>query len=357
MAKNVKLGIIGINSIGATHANACVKTGAMEIAAICDVAAEPLEEAAKKYDVSASACFKDYRKMLAEADIDAVAVCTPNVFHKEMAIAALEAGKHVFLEKPMAMSAAEGAEILAAAEKAKGVLQMGMVQRQQAQAAELRKLVTEGKLGEIYHMHTVLIRRRGIPGLGGWFTTKAMSNGGPLIDLGVHWFDLAMHISGHWNPTAVSAKTYAKFGSPIKDYTYVSMWAGPPKLDGVCDVEDYATGFVRFGDKATLSFEIAWAANTEGKAFVEILGDKGGARIVDSDDLVVFGEEGSRLTDVKYGFHTEATSYDQQMLKFAAACRGEIPPVATAKEGLTVMKLIDAIYTSSETNKEVVIPG
>jgi predicted dehydrogenase len=353
MAKSLKLGIIGINSIGAVHADACVKTGAMEVAAISDVAAGPLEEAAKKYNVSD--CFEDYRKMLAEADVDAVAVCTPNVCHKEMAIAALEAGKHVFLEKPMAMSSAEGAEILSAAKKAKGILQMGMVQRQKAQSAELRKLVAEGKLGKIYHMHTVLTRRRGIPGLGGWFTTKTMSNGGPLIDLGVHWFDLAMYISGHWNPTAVSAMTYAKFGSPIKDYTYVNMWAGPPKLDGVCDVEDYAAGFVRFGDKATLSFEIAWAANTEDKMFVEILGDKGGARIMDSDDLVVLGEEDGRLTDVKYGFHTKATGYDQQMLKFAAACRGEIPPPATAEQGLTIMKLIDAIYASSKTNKEVVI--
>ena len=112
-----------------------------------------------------------------------------------------------------------------------------------------------------------------LPGLGGWFTTMAESGGGPMIDLGVHWFDISMWLSGLWNPTAVSAKTYAKFGPRMKDYKYVDMWAGPPKFDGVCDVEDYSTGMIRFGNDATLGFDISWAGNAEDRMYVEILGD------------------------------------------------------------------------------------
>ena len=91
----------------------------------------------------------------------------------------------------------------------------------------IKDAVDSGMLGNIYQIRVQLTRRRGIPGMGGWFTTKAESGGGGLIDIGVHFFDLAMWLSGYWNPTAVSAKTYAKFGSPMEDYNYVSMWAGP----------------------------------------------------------------------------------------------------------------------------------
>src|SRR5690606_4733387 len=132
---------------------------------------------------------------------------------------------------------------------------------------------------------------------GGWFTTKAMSGGGGLIDIAVHFLDLAMWSSGLWNPTKVSAKTYSKFGSPMEDYHYVSMWAGPPKLDGTFDVDDYATGLVRFGDKATLVFEVAWACNAKDEAYIELLGDKGGVK-VGMGDTTILTEVDKRIADV-----------------------------------------------------------
>ena len=204
-------------------------------------------------------------------------------------------------------------------------------------------------------MRAVMVRRRGIPGLGGWFTTKAQSGGGPMIDLGVHQFDMAMHLSGLWNPTAVSAKTYSKFGSKMADYTYVNMWAGPPKFGGVCDVEDYSPGFVRFGDKATLSFEIVWAANSAEESFVEILGDKAGVRALGTKELVILTEHAGQLADISPQFQTKVNRFEAEAKSFVAACRGECPPHATAQEGLTVMKLIDGIYASSKVGAEVAI--
>ncbi|HUS47231.1 MAG TPA: Gfo/Idh/MocA family oxidoreductase [Phycisphaerae bacterium] len=352
MAKKLKVGIIGVGAVGTIHANALTAVGQAELAAFCDINAERLKEKADKFGVAKR--FEDYRKLLA-CDLDAVYVCVWNSKHRDIAVAALKAGKHVFVEKPMAMNARQASQIVAAARASKRVLQVGMVWRQDPASLVVRDMVAKGQLGSIYHVRAVLIRRRGIPGLGGWFTTKGRSGGGPLIDCGVHWLDIAMHLSGLWKPTSVSARTYAKFGPRMRDYRYVGMWAGPPKYDGVFDVEDYSTGLVRFADKATMSFEVAWAANARDETFVDLLGDKGGVRVLDGKALTLFTEHGGRVADIAPQFDAGANFFDTQARKFLAACRGECPPAATGDEGVTVMKLIDAIYASSKKGREVPI--
>lgn len=346
----IKIGIIGVGAIGAVHADAYRAAPASEITAICDVSDERLAEIGDKYNVPCR--FKDYTELL-KSDVDAVSICVGNTLHRKVAIAALKAGKHILLEKPMAMNAREAAEIAAAGRKAKKVVQIGMVLRQDEQVRVVRNYIRKGLFGEIYHTRAAWVRRRGIPGLGGWFTTKSASGGGPLIDLGVHMFDVSMHLSGHWKPTSVSAMNYAKFGKNMRDYRYVSMWAGPPRLAGVCDVEDYSVGLVRFGKKATLVFEIAWAANiAEDIMQVDILGDKGGARVLDGKPLTIYTEHNDRVANVAPLLNTSANRFHRQADLFIKACRGECPPAATAQEGLTVMKLIDAVYASSARGRE-----
>jgi predicted dehydrogenase len=351
MASKLRVGIVGMGAIGTVHANAYQAVEDIEIAAICDADEKALARASKAYGVSNT--FSDYRELI-KTDIDAVNVSVGNALHREVAVAALQAGKHVFLEKPMAMNAGEAQEIVKASGKSGKVLQIGMCWRYDSQSHLVRQYLEEGILGEIYHIRAIMVRRRGIPGLGGWFTTKAKSGGGPMIDLGVHWFDLSMYLSGLWNPTSVSAKTYAKFGPRMKDYVYVGMWAGPPKLDGVCDVEDYSTGFVRFGEKATMSFEIVWACNAESRSYIELLGDKGGIRGFGGGNLTLYTEHAGKVADIQPQYAQDVNRYEEQARGFVANCRGEtIPAAATGKQGLTVMKLIDAIYASSEAGKEV----
>ncbi len=352
MAGSFKIGIVGLGAIGNVHADAFKATGAAEVGAVCDVDAEKLTKAGDRLGVKAR--FTDHRDLLA-SDVDAVIVAVGNTLHRTVAVDALKAGKHVLVEKPMAMNAREAADIVAAAKKAKKTLQVGMVWRQNPAAQLIREYVEKGFFGEIYHIRAVMLRRRGIPGLGGWFTTRAQSGGGPMIDLGVHWFDLSMWLSGLWNPTSVSAKTYAKFGPNMKAYRYVSMWAGPPKFDGKFDVEDYSTGFVRFGKKASLSFEISWAGNTQNEAFVELLGDKAGVRAFDGKPLQILTEHGDRPADILPQFNADANGFQGQAKAFADACLGKRPPAATGEEGVTVMKLIDAIYRSSDQNEEVAL--
>jgi len=106
-----------------------------------------------------------------------------------------------------------------------------------------------------------------------------------------------------------------------------------------------------------MNFDIAWAANAKEEMYVEILGEKGGVRVLDGQPLQIMTEHQGRVTDVAPQFEQDEPlkKFEVQIEKFIAACRGESPPVATVNEGLSVMKLIDAIYKSSETGREVEI--
>jgi predicted dehydrogenase len=355
--KKTKVAIIGAGMIGNTHADAYNDTGEAEIVAICDVNEAALSKLADRVGVPAGGRYKDYRQMLTDADIQAVSVCVGTAWHKEVAVAALAAGKHVMLEKPMAINVGQAEEICQAASKAKGVLQLGMVVRYGPEMLALREWIDGGQMGDVYHMRAVTLRRRGVPGLGGWFTTKKYCGGGAVIDIGVHVIDLAMYLGGHWNPTSVSAMTYAKFGPQMKDYKYVEMWAGPPKPDGVFDVEDYATGMIRFADKATLTFEICWAANLKDELFVEILGEQAGAKVLNLDErpLEILTQVNGQLVDICPKYDPTQNRWKIQMQTFLAACRGESKPPATADQGRILMKTFDAIYASSASGKEVQI--
>ncbi len=352
MKQKIKVGIVGLGAIGKVHADAYAHCADAELTALCDVDAGRLAEVSEKHQVKAR--FTDYRDLL-KTDVAAISICVGNHLHRDVAVAALRAGKHILLEKPMTLNAGQAADIVATQKKAHKVVQIGMVNRQKPEAQLIREEVQSGRLGEIYHMRAVLIRRRGIPGLGGWFTTKAVSGGGPLIDIGVHWLDLCMYLSGQWHPTRVSAMTYAKFGANMRSYKYVSMWAGPPNYAGVCNVEDFATGLVRFGRKATLSFEIAWAANSEESAYIELMGDKGGVRAMDGKPLKILTEYEGRLADITPQFNATSNPFHVQAAKFLAACRGECHPAATSAEGLTLMRLMDGIYKSAKSGQEVAL--
>jgi len=352
--KKVRIGVIGVGSIGTVHTKAYAKVPDAEVVAMCDILPDQLKAKAAEFGIAKT--YTDYKKLLADKQIDAVSVCVPNNMHAPIAIAALNAGKHVMLEKPMTLNPDLARDIIAARDKSGKQLQMGMVWRQKDEAQLVKQMISEGKLGKIYQIRVKLIRRRGIPGLGGWFTTKACSGGGGLIDIAVHFLDLVMWATDYWDPTRVSAKVYSKFGSPIKDYHYISMWAGPPKLDGTFDVDDYAAGFVRFGKKATLSFEVAWACNADDECYVEFLGDKGGVKCGSNSGTTTFRTEvGGKIADLDLRYDNSSDGFVIELSKFVAAVQGKGEVPATGEQGLVAMRLLDAIYRSSEKDCEVKI--
>lgn len=348
----VRIGVIGVGAIGTVHTKAYAKVADAEVVAMCDILPDRLKAKAAEFGIAKT--YADYNQLLADPEIDAVSVCVPNNMHAPIAIAALNAGKHVMLEKPMTLNPDLARDIIAARDKSGKKLQMGMVWRQKDEAQLVKQAIANGRLGNIYQIRVKLIRRRGIPGLGGWFTTKACSGGGGLIDIAVHFLDLVMWATDYWDPTRVSAKVYSKFGSPIKDYHYISMWAGPPKLDGTFDVDDYAAGFIRFGKKATLSFEVAWACNAQDESFVEFLGDKGGVVCGSDNGKTTFRTEvDGKIADLDLLYDNSSDGFVIELSKFVAAVQGKGDVPATGEQGLIAMRLLNAIYRSSDEDREV----
>jgi len=301
--------------------------------------------AAEKFNVPH--VFTDYRELLKLKEVDAVSICTPNYLHKQPTIDALEAGKHVLVEKPMAMNAQQGREMLAAAKRTGKKLQVALNMRFSTGVRTIKRFIDAGKLGEIYYARAQALRRRGIPGWG-VFTQKDKQGGGPLIDIGVHILDATLFFMGHPRPVSVSGMTYTKFGTREGVVGLMGQW--DPKT---YTVEDFAVGLVRFENDATLVIESSFCANIEHDIFnTTILGTEGGAQL---NPLKLFREEEQTLLDITpYGLR-EVNSHQQEVYAFLQAIINDTEPEVTAEQGLMATEIIDAIYASAETGREVVL--
>jgi predicted dehydrogenase len=220
MVRKLKLGIIGTGNIFKNvHVQAWSTDPDVEIYAVCDEIHEKAQAIAQQYGVSH--VYTNYGDLLQDSAIDMIDICTDNLDHSEIAIAALTAGKHVFCEKPDAVNAEEAQKMADAAKKSGKVLMTMRNNRFRPAAQFLKKFIASGHMGDIYTGRCGWIRRRGIPGKGGWFTNKSLSGGGPLIDLGVHFIDLAIWLMGNPKPVCVVGATYRKFAdSSISDSTH-----------------------------------------------------------------------------------------------------------------------------------------
>ena len=201
--------------------------------------------------------------------------------HKTIAIDALRAGKHVLCEKPAARIYSEALEMQKVQHETGKILNIGVVNRFATSVNEVRRRIMSGELGEVYHVFVNFRCHRSIPGIGGAFTTKAISGGGVLIDWGIHFLDLILYVLGEAKLLTVTCDAYNKMATDMKSYHYHSMWAEDTKdvEHGVNDVDDFITGYVRT-DKASISFNGAWAENLDKvEMFIDFLGDKGGARL------------------------------------------------------------------------------
>ena len=350
MSGKIRVGVIGAG-IGYVHAKAYKGVPDAELVAIADLDKPRAEKLAKDFCVPN--VYTDYKKMMKEEKLDAVSVGLPNFLHKTVTIDAFKAGCHVICEKPMAMNAEEAEQMIEAGQKAKKILMIGFCHRHRADSKLLKKIITEGQLGDIYHSQIFALRRRGIPGWGGWFTTKAKSGGGGLIDIGVHIVDLTMWEMGFPKPVAVSGAEYMKFGHK-KDYTYVSMW-GARQEGGTYDVDDLASAFIRFDNDATMSLEVSWAANIKSGGFYSIiLGDKGGAKLDADAPLEIYSEQYGKLVDIQPQYAKE-DNWVNQLSHFVDCIKNGKKPMSPGEHGLQVQKILDAIYLSSKIKKEVII--
>ncbi|PYI56283.1 Gfo/Idh/MocA family protein [Paenibacillus flagellatus] len=350
MSRKTRLGIIGAGNIGAVHAAEFGKLAdRCDIAAITDVS-KPLAEArAKQFGIPAVE--ESAEALLARSDIDAVVIGVPNKFHADFAVAALEAGKHVLLEKPMGLNAEHAKRIVRAQQATGNVLMVSHQMRWESLPLQVKAQIDNGSLGRIYSAKTGWFRRKGIPGWGTWFTRMDMSGGGPLIDIGVHMLDLALHLMGDPKPVAVSGAVYAEFGPKRKG---IGTW-GTPNWDGTYDVEDFGTAFIRMEDGSTLTLEVSWAVHmdTDSKPFVHLLGSEGGAAIRQSEGKFLT-EAFDRAMEVELKAPDKDEGARIRMSRHFLDCvENGTQPLTSAMTGLTNNLIIDAIYESSRTGGEV----
>jgi len=357
MNEKLKVGLIGAGGIATiAHMPSWAKMTDVEIVAICDIKIEKAKILAEKYGVSK--VFENYRDLLEMPGLDAIDICTPNYLHSIIAVEALEKGLNVFCEKPDAVSTAEAERMKAAAEKSGKTLMVMRNNRYRKIASFTKKYIQDGNMGEIYAARCGWQRRRGIPGKGGWFTTKAQSGGGPLIDLGVHMIDLTMWLMGNPRPVAVTGCTYAKFAdTDVTDSAEAAY--GEKASAGTFDVEDLAMGFIRFENGACMQIEFSWASNIpEEKIFFELRGTKSGAAWDSISGKLGFFEEEYGTTADYYPNAVDERSpnnHGANLRHFADVLLKGVQPMFVPQQGVNMVKILEALYKSAETGKEVLL--
>jgi predicted dehydrogenase len=347
----MKIAVIGCGTIAnAQHIPAYMANEKTEIKYFCDIIPERAEEAVKKYGCGTAVA--DYKEVLADPEIEAVSVCTPNHMHSVIAIDALNAGKNVLCEKPAARLYEEALAMQEAQHKTGKVLNIGVVNRFNTQVNKIKELIDNGELGEVYHVYVSFRSHRSIPGLGGDFTNKDVAGGGALIDWGVHFLDIVMYCTGDPAAKTVSCETFSKLGNPMEGYVYKNMWAGPPKFDGVYSVEEGIAGIVRT-EGPTITVNGAWAQNIgEIEMFIDFMGTKGGIRLIYGGDFTLYTTKNGMLQKSTFEMQTESM-FQKEIDSFVDCIESGEKLPSHINTNIVTSRMMDAMYRSAETHKEI----
>lgn len=345
--EKIRVGIVGLG-IGRAHLKGYLEHPAAEVVAVCDSDRQRLEAVGEEYRVRRR--YASAEEMFAQAPLDAVSIAVPNHLHLPLALAAFKARLHVLCEKPPALDARGAAAMERAARAAGRQLMINFSQRFTPQSQALKRQVDAGALGQVYFGRTAWHRRRNLPRFGGWFGRRAEAGGGPLIDIGIHRLDLALWLMGHPEPCTVSGTCHDLVGREL---------ARRERRD--FDVEDLACALVRFHDGATLILEASWAAHVgeEQQMSTTLCGTRGGLlqRNVGGGyggyEAFIYSEEnGSLVTRRLDRSLAPATS---SYAEFIDSIREGRPPAADGAQGVAVMRILDAVYQSAATGREVVL--
>jgi len=349
--QKTKVAVIGCGRIAcSTHIPDYAKNPLSEIKALIDIREERAIAQAELFGVKQTGT--DFRVILDDPEIEAVSICTPNDTHAPIAIACLEAGKHVLCEKPASVSLDLVKQMQAAADRSQRILNIGVVNRFNTQVNKIKDLIDAGELGKLYHIYCSFRAHRSIPGLGGPFTIRANSGGGVLIDWGVHFLDLIFYCIGQPRVSTVSGATHSVLGKNMQDYTFIDMWAGPPEYSGSYDVEDFVTGLIRTAGP-TISLNGAWAQNIgESAMFVEFLGDKAGIKLKYGGDFTIYGAKDGMLYQNSPTMRT-SDMYYEEIDAFLKAVRTGQKNRADISQVLITSEVMEAIYKSAALGSEV----
>lgn len=351
--EKLKVGIIGVGNIARTHIAAYLQNPNVELYAFCDIREERLKEMGERYGITRLFTNKD--EMLKLPELDAVSVCTWNSEHAPCAIAALNAGKHVLCEKPMATNVEDAIKMKEAAEKNGKLLMIGFVRRFGNDCDIIRDFNSVDYLGDIYYAKATYLRRNGNPG--GWFGDMSRSAGGPLIDLGVHVIDFTRFVMGNPKPISVYGATFQKLFDR-KNLKTKKKYNSTSKTDhDICDVEDLATALIRFDNGAVLSIEASFSLNIKNdQGRIEFFGTKGGAKF--EPDLEMYTEINGYMADVVLDAKTSLDFnglFENEINHYVDCLVNGTECLSPAGDGIEIMKILMAVYESAKTGHEVTL--
>jgi predicted dehydrogenase len=342
-----RVAVIGAGAISPDHISGYQQHPAAKVAVVCDISAKRGREAAERFSIPELVA--DWRKVVGRADIDIVSIALPNHLHAPVALAALKAGKHVMLDKPMTTGAADAARLVAEARRRGVLLMVGMSHRFYPEVQTARQWIAAGRIGEPYHGKTSISIRRGIPRIGSWFTQRKFAGGGCLYDIGVHTLDRGLFLLGDFDAAAVSGQTFSKLGPRgLGNAGWGRSEIDPRKP---FDVDDLAVALVKLRSGRTMLLETSWAAwQTEPLVnSAQIFGTKGGISVPPLK-FVSATRTGHSVEDVD---PAPALANTNRMVHFVDCLQGRAEALVKPGESLSVQRILDAIYRSAATGREV----
>lgn len=337
--------VIGAGAIGINHIKSFNEHPEARVVALAEVSPERGKEAADEFEIPTLTT--DYKELLGRDDIHIVSIALPNFLHAPVGLEALQAGKHVMIDKPIATNAADAQKLVEEADKQGNLLMVGQNRRMELPVQTAKQLINRGELGEVYHAKTAMLRRSGIPRIGSWFTQTQFAGGGATYDIGVHALDRALYLMGEFDAAAVSGQTYAKFGPRgLGDGSWGKGEVDPNKP---FDVDDLSIALIKLKSGRTVLLEASWAAHWDNDDYTQVLGTEAGLKF---PPLTKFHntEDGYKVEEVEM---LEPMVNPNRMAHFVEVLLGEAEPFVKPQESLALQKILDAIYESARTGKEV----
>jgi predicted dehydrogenase len=353
MAETIRLGIMGAGWPGSAHAKGCQSSGGFKLVAVADLIPQRRKKLMADFGIAKE--FAEAQDMLGKdaADaIDAVCICLPTHLHAPMALAALKAGKHVICEAPPAPSAKEAGQIERAAAKAGKVVLYSFQRRLGGAEQASRQAIAKGYAGNVYHVRAAWMRTRAIPVGTGWYSDKAKSGGGALIDIGLHMLDLGWDLLGQPKPGSAYAVTHRRL-------LETGQSEPTPTSEHAADIDEAAFALLRFEGGKSLELSSSWAINQppqQNGTVCRVYGEGGAIEVYTPEGAVLyrsFTPEGESRSAALKG--PKVVHHAAMMRHFRECILGRSTPMAGAAHGRALMEMVEAIYRSSESGKSVML--
>jgi predicted dehydrogenase len=351
MAHTLKVAVAGVGGIAGAHMPGWELSPHAEVVAGYDVDEHNLQQWGQKFGIKRLTTH--YEDILNDPDIHIVDVCTPSQYHCPLTVAALNAGKHVLCEKPLAPTPDDVRAMIAARDRSGKLLMTAQHLRFHGASQALMAEIRAGALGDVYHARAWWLRRAAFPGRIS-FWQKQHAGGGACLDLGVHIMDLSMWFMGHPKPvtvTGVSRTVLAKHAGAF------SQWGGVPVPPGA-DVEEFATAFIRFENGASLILETSWLLHHDTQdddRQVTLYGSNGGAQWPKCNILQSNYNTRQLYNSTLINIKDNTPPHALECVEFAQAIIDGAPSPVPPEESLNVIAVLNAVYQSQESGREVLL--